>query len=598
MNIKNKFILPVTGILLVGFSLLIFQSGNVLKGKLVGLRNETSEYILSNTYSTMENLYYTVNPGGSGKIDPLEYMSRLDKINKQMYAHKIGSSYPFVIKSDGKMVSYIEESTIGKDLKLKDKKTGEPLLPLFKKSAGKSCRYFYTKPGQAFNDFYEKEAYVEYYRPMDIYIVYSVYLDEEDSIVAETNKTLIITALITFIVLFIAIYILTNSIVTGIKITEAQISEVAQGDGDLTKRLKIKSKDEMGALASSFNSFIELLFNIVKNIKKSIIGLENVKDKITINNQESVSALNQISTNISNITQHIVTLDNEVKQADSEIDSMVKEFRNLDEQIESQGANIEESSSAITQMISSISSVADITQKKQNTTQSLVEISKNGGEKLEVTTRVIEDINQSVDAISEMAVVIKSIASQTDLLSMNAAIEAAHAGDAGKGFAVVADEIRKLAEDSKENSVKIAEVLKVVVDNIQKAKDAGAQTSNAFKEINREIMETVRSFQEITMSTEELSVGGKQILEAMSQLQSISSTVLTLSKNMRGSTDTLHTTLDKTSKMSEMVRAGIEEIEAGSNDVNRAVMEIDKLTLDLIEKTENLTKESNKFTTE
>lgn len=598
MSIKNKFILPVTGIILIGFSLLIFQSGNVLKSKLIDTNKEISEYILSNTYTAMENLYYSINPGGSGKVDPLEHKSKLNRINKEIYSHKIGSSYPFVIKGDGRMVSYIDNTTVGKNLNLIDKKTKDPLLPQFKSSVGKSFTYFYTKPGEEKSNYYEKEAFVLYYRQMDIYVVYSKYLDEENLVVEEANMILIITAVITFIILFLALYFLTKSIVKGIKATELQITEVAQGDGDLTKRIEIKTKDEMGALATSFNAFIELLFNIVTNIKGSILGLEQVKEAISVNNQESVSALNEITTNISNINNHIVSLDNEIKQADSEIDTMVIEFKNFDEQIESQGANIEESSSAITQMISSISSVADITRKKQETTQELIKISKNGGEKLDITTKVIDDIIQSVDDISEMAVVINNISSQTNLLSMNAAIEAAHAGEAGKGFAVVADEIRKLAEDSRDNSVRIAEVLKAVIDNIQKAKEAGTETSEAFNDINSEILGTVKSFQEITLSTEELSVGGRQILEAMTQLQSISTTVLSSSKKMRNSTTSLHTTLDKTSQMSEMVRIGIEEIKAGSEDVSRSVMEIDKLTIDLIDKTENLSKESNKFITD
>ena len=146
--------------------------------------------------------------------------------------------------------------------------------------------------------------------------------------------------------------------------------------------------------------------------------------------------------------------------------------------------SVEESTASVNEMIASLKNLDKMTNARRESASRLVETAKNGGEKLSNTVEVVRNINNSIGSISDMIKIIDGIAAQTNLLAMNAAIEAAHAGDAGRGFAVVADEIRSLAETTSNNSQEIGSIIRDVMEKIHIAAESSEDTIQAFQDID------------------------------------------------------------------------------------------------------------------
>jgi methyl-accepting chemotaxis protein len=206
-------------------------------------------------------------------------------------------------------------------------------------------------------------------------------------------------------------------------------------------------------------------------------------------------------------------------------------------------------------MSASIDSVARIAQDKRSVTDDLSDLTQDGGEKILSTNSIIQNISTHVDSMMEIINVINSITSQTELLSMNTAIEAAHAGDYGKGFSVVADEIRKLAENTSDNAKMITVSLNQVLQQIKNALESSNLSAEVFEKISNHINLFIDAFEEITNSTAEVSAGSGEILEAVKSL----------------------------SFASQSIKTGTEEIKAGTSEINDSLGIIKKNSSDNIE---------------
>ncbi|OQY35304.1 MAG: hypothetical protein B6241_02085 [Spirochaetaceae bacterium 4572_59] len=408
-------------------------------------------------------------------------------------------------------------------------------------------------------------------------------------------SNLLINYLIALIIILLNAFLIGKIVITPIRNVSLMLKDIAQGEGDLTKHLTKKSNDEIGEMAAHFNSFIDALKESISNIKVSLEQTIEVKNDMGSNTEETVASVNQMTANINSTREQIQSLNESVDNSMKAVTDINSNTQSSLDGIENQAAMVEETTASVTQMIASISNISSITVKKKNSTTTLVDTAQAGGMKLNETSSVIAEIATNIDQINDMVVIINNIASQTNLLSMNAAIEAAHAGDAGKGFAVVSDEIRKLADTASSNSRDISIVLGDIVAKIEKASTLSGETQQAFNLIDVEVRDVAESFEEISGTMSELASGSEQIQKSMVILTDVSQTVTTNSAAMQLSSKNLQKTMSEVENVASVVSNAISEIVIGITEINNAMENVSGINIILGESADKLEKEVNKF---
>jgi methyl-accepting chemotaxis protein len=253
------------------------------------------------------------------------------------------------------------------------------------------------------------------------------------------------------------------------------------------------------------------------------------------------------------------------------------------------------SSSAIEEMTANIHSVTQTLVENSKNVGELKEASENGKTGLQTVAQEIQEIARDSEGLLEINSVMDNIASQTNLLSMNAAIEAAHAGESGKGFAVVAGEIRKLAESSGQQSKTTAAMLKKIkasIDNITKSSN---EVLARFGAIDTSVKTVSQHEQNILSAMEEQETAGRQILESISRLRDLTSSVKKGSINMAESGETLVQETDEFIKTSKETVEGMNEILKGVNQINDSVNHVNEMSLENNRNFEALKQETEKF---
>lgn len=367
------------------------------------------------------------------------------------------------------------------------------------------------------------------------------------------------------------------------------MENLSQGDRDLTRRLRSFSNDELGKMIQYFNSFLEVMDKIVGETQKKMRHLTETGSNMSVNTTQTAAAIEEMSSNIHSIQGQINNQHSSVSSTEQAMGEITRNLDILSQSINDQAASIAQSSASIEEMVASIQSEAVSMNRLDKYFKDLKETARQGNSKVEDASEKITLVSKQSERLQEANQIISEIADQTTLLAMNAAIEAAHAGEAGRGFSVVADEIGKLAERSAEQSEQISQDLNQIITRINESVEGSRSASEAFSHMQEMIEEIGRLQMELKSAVEEQDAGGQQILEALQNMQKITRDVVNGSENMKMGEQAIQGEIGLLNQISEEVNQSIRELTTGTSEVNRAISNIQDISIENRESIEGLT---------
>lgn len=368
--------------------------------------------------------------------------------------------------------------------------------------------------------------------------------------------------------------------------------------GDFTEKVVVTSKDEIGRLGESLNRFSKSLIDMVGGVRSVADKLTETGIDLSSNMEQTASAVNEISATIESIKQQTENQNNSVNQSSAAVEEIVQNIESLNRLIENQASGLTESSASIEEMIANINSVTRTMEKMETQFQELTGKAESGKSALNETAGHISRVSERSAALLDTNKLIAGIAAQTNLLAMNAAIEAAHAGEYGRGFAVVADEIRKLAEDASVKSKNIDALLKEVKEIIDTVVESSGKSQETFQEVQDKIRQVAQLEEQVKNSMDEQTAGSSQILEALTQMNDITSEVQTGSREMQEGSSVVIGEMQNVLQISQEVGQSINEVANGTEEINQSVQHVSEISTQNKEMIDTLIREIDKFKTD
>jgi methyl-accepting chemotaxis protein len=374
-----------------------------------------------------------------------------------------------------------------------------------------------------------------------------------------------------------------------------QLENLSSDKKDLTRRISICSVDELGSISGMVNSFSENMENGMRAIKDGQHILSSSGVELGQNAQDMVKSISRISGGVEQIRNKAEAQLRSVSESSAAIQEIAKNIESLDSSISRQGESVSQASAAVEEMVGNIKSIGSMVEKMQNQFGAVNTAAVDGGRIQQESATKVQEIVAESQSLLEANRIIATIAAQTNLLAMNAAIEAAHAGETGRGFAVVADEIRKLAENSARESKRISAELKQITGTIDGIVKGTKASEGAFAIVAERVEDTEKLISEVSSAVQEQQSGADQVLDSLKTMKDISYEVGTGSKEMNEGNAAMLSEMIKLQSDSHEISSSMEEIVTDIATINTGAQKVSTLAESNQTAIENITVIADSF---
>jgi len=385
------------------------------------------------------------------------------------------------------------------------------------------------------------------------------------------------------------------SIIKIIKTISNRMNDISTNNGDLTQKILISSNDSIGELAVNFNSFMEKLRSIIMKLSEISQVSHNLGYTLAANSEETASAVEEISSNIEALKIQTDNLVDEIEQVNSSKNEIKDSTSSLIEKINNQSFLLTNTSAMVENTINKLNDLSGKSQEKNSVTTNIIGITQNGMKDIKKIVDSINSITTDTKKIVDLIKVINEISEKTNLLSMNASIEAAHAGEAGKGFSVVASEIRKLSESTNKYSKEINNTLKATIEKVNSSVAITNKAENLFKDIFDGIIVVIEDINKFISELTAISKDSQIMQIKLNDLIKGTFEVNESSLIVKNKTDSIEDSILILVETAKDNLNSISEVAIGISEISKEVLSLNSVITINSENISTLENEVNKF---